>query len=48
MILNQEFDFSRDPPKQVKDAFKSPPRKVLLRTGEKLWRILTPAELSKD
>ncbi len=47
MILNQEFDFSRDSPKQVKDAFKSPPRKVLLRTGEKLWRILTPAELSE-
>ena len=47
MILNQEFDFNRDAPKHVKDAFKSPPRKVLLTSGEKLFRILTPAELSE-
>jgi hypothetical protein len=47
MILNQEFDFSRDAPKHVKDAFKLPPNKVLLKTGQKLWRILTPVQVSE-
>jgi hypothetical protein len=47
MILNQEYDFQRDARQDVKDAFKSLPRKVLLRAGEKLYRILTPAELTE-
>ena len=47
MILNQDYDFMRDAPQGVKDAFKSPPRKVLLRVGQKLYRILTPAGVAE-
>lgn len=46
MILNQDFDFDRDAPENYKRAFVFPPHKVLLRTGEKLFRIMTPVEMS--
>ncbi len=43
MILNENYDFDREAPKDVKDAFKFPPARVRLQTGQKLFRILTPA-----
>ncbi len=43
MILNEDYDFNRNAPIDVKEAFKVPPQKVLLKPPERLYRILTPA-----
>lgn len=43
MVLNETYDFNRDAPLNVKNAFKTPPQKVLLKPPERLYRILTPA-----
>jgi hypothetical protein len=47
MILNENYDFNREAPNDVKDAFKFPPAKVRLQTGQKLYRILTPAGIDQ-
>jgi hypothetical protein len=47
MILNENYDFNREAPKEVKDAFKFPPSRVRLQTGQKLCRILTPVGIDQ-
>ena len=46
MILNEDFDFDRDAPQDVKGAFLYPPSKDLLKSEDKLCRILTPVALT--
>lgn len=43
MILNENYDFNLEAPNAVKNAFKLAPAKIRLQTGQKLYRILTPA-----
>jgi hypothetical protein len=47
MILNDDYEFNRDAPAQVKSAFKFSPQRVLLKPPEKLYRILTPAGVAE-
>ncbi len=47
MILNEDYNFNRDAPADVKSAFKFAPERVLLNHSERLYRILTPAAVAE-
>jgi len=41
MTLNEDFDFDRDTPPNVRASFRMPPSPVLLKEGAKLYRFVT-------
>jgi|SRR5579863_4488408 len=41
MTLNEGFNFDRDTPPDVRASFRTPPARVLLKQGAKLYRFVT-------